>query len=77
MKRIDNEEEERWVQVALEHLHRPDALDIIELLAAPPLEVLSLCARPMIVAPRGKKLSRRRLLQHRRAPRRLVRRTLA
>jgi DNA polymerase len=74
MKRIDNEEEERWVQVALEHLHRPDALDVIEMLAAPPLEVLSLCARPMIVAPRGKKLVGRRLLQRRRSRRRLGRR---
>jgi DNA polymerase len=56
MKRISDEEEERWVQVALDTMHRADALDVIEMMAGPPLEVLSLCARPMIVAPRGKKL---------------------
>jgi DNA polymerase len=56
MKRIDNEDEEQWVQVALQHMHRADALDVIEVMAAPPLEVLSLCARPMIVPGPGKKL---------------------
>lgn len=61
-KRIDSDEEGEQVAIALDVLRRygdqpSKALDAMEmLLDLPPLEVLSLCARPMIVAAPGKKL---------------------
>ena len=44
------------VEAALALLHRADAVDAIEAVVGPPMEVLSKCLRSMIVAPAGKKL---------------------
>lgn len=55
MKRVAEEDEEP-VRVALDALQHHDAVDRIDLLAGPPLEILSKCARAMIIAPPGRKL---------------------
>lgn len=59
MKRI-MEEDERTVADAIDILEQPMSaaghVTALEILCGPALEVLSLCARPMIRAPKGKKL---------------------
>lgn len=60
MKRVETEDDELTVADALTILRRPMTpsarVDALELVCGPALQVLSLCARPMIVAERGKKL---------------------
>jgi DNA polymerase bacteriophage-type len=60
MKRVETEEDERTVADALDILQQPMSasghVSALEVLCGPPLDALSLCARAMIVAPRGRKL---------------------
>lgn len=55
-KRIDTDDEAERVQKALWALEQSEPLEALRLVDDKPLEVLTLCARPMIVAPSGKKL---------------------
>lgn len=54
MKRMDTDEDVEMVAIAIEQLgsRRPahEILTAIDMMAGPPLEVLSMCARPMIVS---------------------------